>query len=71
MSIVAGIFCILIGVYCVICCAKDIDWFFNTRRMKRVVALVGRTAARAIYFALGIILIIGSIIVMCNQGIAA
>lgn len=71
MNAVAGIFCILIGVFSAFCCAFNIDFFFTSRRMKRFVDLVGRTAARVIYFIVGLILIIGSIIVLCNQAAAA
>ena len=67
MNIVAGIFCILIGVYRAFCCAFNIDFFFTSRHMKRFVDLVGRTAVRVIYFIVGLILIVGSIIVMCSQ----
>ena len=67
MNIVAGIFCILIGVYSAFCCAFNIDFFFPSRHMKRFVDLFGRTAVRVIYFIVGLILIVGSIIVMCSQ----
>lgn len=41
------------GTLCIAAAISDWDWFFNNWRARFVVGILGRQAARAVYFVLG------------------
>jgi hypothetical protein len=57
----------LIGLFCIVCSAKNYNWFFENRKAKPFVWLFGRKAARIVYFTFGVFLVGLSAVMMLFQ----
>ncbi len=57
----------LIGVYCIAAAFCNWDWFFTNRRARGLVRLFGRNGARIFYGALGVVIIVLSIIAAADK----
>jgi uncharacterized membrane protein YidH (DUF202 family) len=53
-----GVVLILVGAFCAAAAAFDWDFVFNGRKVRSYVALLGRGTMRAIYFFLGVGLVV-------------
>ncbi len=50
---VAGIVCVLVGLFSFFCALKDYDWFMDHRKAKFMAKVLGRNGARYFYMILG------------------
>lgn len=61
----AGLFLIAAGAFSLLASIFDWNFFFNSRRARRLVSLMGRPAARLFYGVLGLVIsIMGGLITM-------
>lgn len=58
------VFVFTVGTIAVTSSVLDLDWFFEHPKTFLVVKLIGRPAARVLYFLLGLFLIFGKLFVM-------
>lgn len=54
----------LVGCYLLISAYKNVSTFYESRKIKRMINLVGLKATRIIYMVIGSILIVFSVILM-------
>ncbi|OGK10654.1 MAG: hypothetical protein A2W80_01830 [Candidatus Riflebacteria bacterium GWC2_50_8] len=55
-----GLMFVVLGLFTMVCAFKDYDFFMNNHKARFFVDLLGRDGTRALYFVLGLfILIIG------------
>ena len=55
---------LLAGIFCLIASFKDWDFFFENRKSKLIIKLLGRSKARVFYGVLGSLVIISSIFLL-------
>jgi hypothetical protein len=61
MDLVPAVLISVSGLVAIAGAAFDVDWFMNHRKAALVVAVLGRTGARAFYAVLGTVLIAAAI----------
>lgn len=67
MNIIMGIVLMLCGAFVVVCCVFNFEWYFNTRKARRFVNLVGRTAARIVYGVVGFLFVVVGLMAICYE----
>lgn len=63
-EILAGILAIVGGLFCVLACLFDWDFFFENRKARLFVSLFGRQGARVFYTIFGLGLFVLSFLIL-------
>lgn len=53
MNILCSLIMFGVGLFCIICSVKEVSWFFNNRKARPVVKLLGMGGAKILYIILG------------------